>query len=371
MGKINGIFATKITGRVGQVVFRDRKGTNVVSQKPASVSNPRTAGQQWNRMIMRTVVAAYSSLKEICDHSFEGVAKGSLSQSLFMKQNIAIMQSRGQNFNLRRCNSLIANPYLISKGSLRSIQPTNVGADNLDIGFDSPVSQDNKISYYGIYLGVPEAANILNFADEDGRTGYQEQGIKVKSFLRAMGINAGEQLTFVVNYVPNNYNLTSNENVTQATTKTSFARIIIKSNEVGFEGKELLTACAFDENGKATSWAFKPERLTEDSVGFEHIRFCICKNFEGFNGSLYNFVFVPEDISNGYAQRIGINQGGAAIILSSKTNGVWNRSTSYFVPFENGQEYFAYDIISSYDPKDPYYLNNALPVIKVGNPVNE
>ena len=71
MGKIEGIFATNISGKVGNVVFRKAGKQNIVSQRPASIKNPRTDMQQRQRAYIKTVSSAYSVLKPICDHSFE------------------------------------------------------------------------------------------------------------------------------------------------------------------------------------------------------------------------------------------------------------------------------------------------------------
>ena len=87
MGKIEGIFATNISGKVGNVVFRKNGKQNIVSQRPASVKNPRTDMQQRQRAYIKTVSSAYSVLRPICDHSFEGVAYGADSMNFFKKEN--------------------------------------------------------------------------------------------------------------------------------------------------------------------------------------------------------------------------------------------------------------------------------------------
>lgn len=83
MGKVKGIFVGKICGSVGKVTFRCRSGENVVSQKIAQQTNPRTEAQQIQRMKMNTVVSAYSVLSKFCDHSFQNYnGKKKTSQGL-------------------------------------------------------------------------------------------------------------------------------------------------------------------------------------------------------------------------------------------------------------------------------------------------
>lgn len=362
MAKVNGIFSTKLQGKVGSVVYRVRKGTNIVSEKPSSVTNPRTSGQQYNRMVMRTVAAAYSSLKEICDHSFEGVSKGSMSQALFMRENIRLMQGKSHNFNLKRNSWLIQNNYLLSKGSLENIPLSKPCVLKQECGTDKLAGGGNEISYMGIYLGIEGFAKVVDLGKEEPDA---HGNIKEKFLLQALGIKRGQQLTFVCNYVPKNYQLISNADVTQPTTKTAFARLIIKE-EIGAEGKGILIPCAWNE-GQVTAYAFNPERFTEESVGIEHLRLVKCINTVQQFGSYWNLMYIPEDIEMDYNSKEGIYVGGAAVILSEKDGNTWKRSTSYLVPFDGSEEYLMMYVMSSYNPSDPYYLNNALPDIKVGD----
>lgn len=362
MAKVNGIFSTKLQGKVGSVVYRVRKGTNIVSEKPSSVANPRTSGQQYNRMVMRTVAAAYSSLKEICDHSFEGVSKGSLSQALFMRENIRLMQGKSHNFNLRRNTWMIPNNYLLSKGSLENIPLSNPSALKQECGTDLKLGGGNIVTYMGICFGIEGFGKVVDMAKDD----VDSLGdLKEKYLLESLGIKQGQQLTFVANYVPKNYQLISNADVTQPTTKTAFARLIIKE-EVDGGGKGILTPCAWNE-GQVTAYAFKSERLTEESVGVEHLRLVKCINAVEQFGSYWNLMYVPDDIEMDYYAKEGIYVGGAAVILSEKDGNTWKRSTTYLTPFDNSEEYMVMNVISSYNPSDPYYLNNALPDIKVGD----
>lgn len=363
MAKVNGIFSTKLQGKVGSVVYRVRKGTNIVSEKPSSVANPRTSGQQYNRMVMRTVAAAYSSLKEICDHSFEGVSKGSMSQALFMRENIRLMQGKSHNFNLRRNTWMIPNNYLLSKGSLENIPLSKPQALHQEAGKDGRDNTGKDVSYMGVYFGLNGIGKAIELGLEELDSGGD---IKEKYFLNALGIKQGQQLTFVTNYVPKNYSLVSNADVTQPTTKTAFARIIIKE-ELGGEGKGILTPVAWDAQNKPTAFEFKAERLTEESIGFEHIRIVKCTSAVEQFGSYWNLMYIPDDIEMDYYAKEGIYVGGAAVILSEKNGNTWKRSTTYLVPFDGSEEYMMMYVISSYNPSDPYYLNNALPDIKVGD----
>lgn len=75
-------------GSVGDLTFFRRNGEQITRAKVTQVANPRTAAQLIQRMIFATAATAYSRLKSICDHSFEGVQYGSRSQARFMSLNL-------------------------------------------------------------------------------------------------------------------------------------------------------------------------------------------------------------------------------------------------------------------------------------------
>ena len=75
-------------GKVGDLVFTRRNGEQVTRPRVRVVDNPKTEGQMIQRMIFASVIAAYSRMKSICDHSFEGVNYGADSQAKFMSENL-------------------------------------------------------------------------------------------------------------------------------------------------------------------------------------------------------------------------------------------------------------------------------------------
>ena len=111
MAIIKGTFGTNLRNRVGQVVYRNRGGVNIASARPASVKNPRTAAQMKQRMVFTTVQSAYKKMREIVDHSQEGVTYGAKTMASFMKMNLIEL---GKNY---------ANGAFCLKGNSNSIAP--------------------------------------------------------------------------------------------------------------------------------------------------------------------------------------------------------------------------------------------------------
>lgn len=112
-------------GSVGDLTFYRRNSQQVTRARARVVKNPKTLAQQMQRAIMRTSVEAYKVIKEICDHSWEGVAYGANSYAEFQKQNMAMLRrlaaDGGENtksFLPSGFNGLVAMPWVLSKGSI-------------------------------------------------------------------------------------------------------------------------------------------------------------------------------------------------------------------------------------------------------------
>lgn len=130
MAVVNGIMGGGLSGSVGKVTFRKGvKGETIASQKAEKVHNPQTEDQAYQRMCMNTAMKAYSAMKEICNHSFEGVAYGQKSMSTFIQENLygiksgfaGISQVLNFGFTAKGIMGNVApRPFLVSKGSLQS-----------------------------------------------------------------------------------------------------------------------------------------------------------------------------------------------------------------------------------------------------------
>lgn len=112
-------------GSVGDLTFYRRNAQQITRARSRVVKNPKTLAQQMQRAIMRTAVGAYGVIKNICDHSFEGVAYGADSYAKFLKLNLDMLRglaaAGGENtksFLPAGFNGLVAMPWVLSKGSI-------------------------------------------------------------------------------------------------------------------------------------------------------------------------------------------------------------------------------------------------------------
>ena len=127
----NGGSRAYIRGRIGSDVYSVGKNgmgekQQVVRSLAEQVSNPRSSGQMFGRMIMSTTMQAVSALTAIIDHSFDGYPKGQPSISQFIKNNYALIKadalahpSSNNEFGLNKYQEkgIKVGNYLISDGN--------------------------------------------------------------------------------------------------------------------------------------------------------------------------------------------------------------------------------------------------------------
>lgn len=123
-------------GKVGDLVFARRLGQQTTRAYNSSPKDAKTRSQVTQRVKMANVIAMYRALKNICNHSFEGLDVGQTSYSAFVKANLT-----GNKVSLTKeaasFGACVVAPYLISRGSLPSVQVEGTGADavtNISVG---------------------------------------------------------------------------------------------------------------------------------------------------------------------------------------------------------------------------------------------
>ena len=170
----NGGSRAYIRGRIGSDVYSVGKNgmgekQQVVRSLAEQVSNPRTSGQMFGRMIMSTTMQAVSALTAIIDHSFDGVPKGQPSISQFIKTNYALIKAdalahsdSGNFFGLNKYQEkgVMMGKYIISDGNV--VLPTAI-----------------TTAYGGLQIEMPA-------------TGYTVGDLKA-----ALGLSADGYLTYV------------------------------------------------------------------------------------------------------------------------------------------------------------------------------
>ena len=144
-------------GSTKTLTFSVYNGKQVTKDRVADVKNPRSALQMKQRAIMATALHGYSALKEICDHSFEGITYGQKSMNYFMTENARMIRATAPNVNLSTYKGIsVPNAYIISKGSLNG--PVIVA------------DKDSTEYYFSVHLSKSESYTFGSLMEKIGAT---------------------------------------------------------------------------------------------------------------------------------------------------------------------------------------------------------
>lgn len=175
MAKVKGLFGTMLRGSVGNVTFRKHDKKNIASQKVSNAKKSSTSGQIYQRAIGNTTMQAYSCLKSICDHSFEGTQYGALSMSHFLHINNLLLRNLGNKARFLRKGlgaKVAPVPFIVAEGSL---PPINVVEDSSAAG---------KASKW--YLADLQSNTLENW-----------KKITPRDFMGRLRLDVGDQLSLV------------------------------------------------------------------------------------------------------------------------------------------------------------------------------
>lgn len=298
-------------GSVGDLTFYRRNAQQITRARSRVVKNPKTLAQQMQRAIMRTAVAAYGVLKEVCDHSFEGIAYGADSYAKFLKLNLDMLRSRaaagGENtksFIPSGFNGLVAMPWVLSKGSIAWA------------GLTDFTVQEGDYIYFNHAFPAASALDAITY----------------KQFADGLGLQQGDQITLISA-------LKRSDIDESAAVEINVSRLIL-SPALG----EYAETPLFDEQGRIND----PNPLNE---GMDYYVFN-----KGTDG-----VIVARNAADPDVDTIGC----AVIISRRASDNSWLRSPSTFV-FNQTQQEGGYTLrqasmVASNEIVTPsdWYLNNA------------
>lgn len=184
------LFLGQARGAVGDVVFTRVDGEQIARSRNRRPKNPQTAIQLLQRVLMKSNSLSYSMFSDICDHSFQGKQQGTPNQSEYTRVNIAFMRDElaqlindndpeeimtDQDTNYAGKNNVlpVLRPYIMSGGTLAPIGVT-VGAS----GF-----------------------SVTDFSTLDWDVVTGGVGPSYQAVIDALGLQQGDQLTFLFAYV--------------------------------------------------------------------------------------------------------------------------------------------------------------------------
>lgn len=297
-------------GKVGDVVFSRVNGQQITRARAAVVKNPQTEKQMIQRIILNTVIQAYSRMAEICDHSFEGVAVGQDNMSKFMRENMSILRKYVADYAAE--NGTFVGCYAFVPKGLNMFTPNNW---KIATGQLPEVNLASVSPTEGAKINITSAEVIPTYGE----------------IITSLGLQRGDQLTFI-----------GQELYTDGRAAFKFARVILDPREA--DGSQADITTPFLDNGSVN----KPSPRNEGS----------------------DIVFTTA--ANELVFDLGENsQYGAAVIVSrQKSDGSWLRSNSAIQLAENipytlvgamdMQEAIDYALSGGIELESDRYLNNAV-----------
>lgn len=151
MAKSKGFFGIR-TGSTKNFTFSELNGEQITKERVSKVKNPRTISQMRQRMLMATIGAAYSYLKDIADHSFEGKTVGQQCMSEFMRLNLNKFRDAAQDSNaayaMNAYGDKLINPmrYILAKGSLPALPYVANTSNQIELSYNvEDVSTAEKV----------------------------------------------------------------------------------------------------------------------------------------------------------------------------------------------------------------------------------
>ena len=315
MSKV-GFWLKGSTGKLaGTTLYKGANG-ETIQREVVSPSNPKTQAQNIQRIVMSTVGAAYSVMKAICDHSFEGTKKGQETMSLFMSENIqkcraAIeeMQSQGVAFlnmysfvPVGMKHAFAPNQYLVAMGSLPQVKTAWIEDGT------------SHIVYPTVQLVTTNT--------------YEE-------VINKLGLKRGDQLTFC----------TVKQGATIQESQFNYARVILDPTDPETFLPLTLDTAFLDENGYVNKPSVRNEGKFKFLINASGLRYW------------YEDLYTTEE-----------DAVAAFVIVSRKEGDTWKRSTTYVAyPGETAGSYSmqdCLDMVSSGAQHQIYagsdqYLNNA------------
>ena len=198
MAKSKSFFGLR-RGSTKTLTFQVNNGKQITKDRVYEVKNPRTEAQMKQRMVMATASAAYANMKEIVDHSFEGITYGQMNMSEFIRVNAkAIRDTLGGEakfgFNAYQDRSLMIGQYIMSRGSANSVPQAKVeytGSAQVAVSYSFGAAGAKTASQILAALGLSagEMATCCFIADIDGESYANQFG-----FVRFKAIAGGDTI---------------------------------------------------------------------------------------------------------------------------------------------------------------------------------
>lgn len=159
MAKSNSFFGLR-RGSTKSLTFAVNDGMQITKDRVTQVKNPRTKAQMAQRCLLKTISLAYSSMKSILDHSFEGVSYGALSMRHFQSINFNLVKAArfatAKTIGYAKYGDSTPNlgQYVIAQGSLSQPNFQEFTLAVQGSGISIAVSNVTTVADFATKLGI-------------------------------------------------------------------------------------------------------------------------------------------------------------------------------------------------------------------------
>lgn len=174
------MFLGQVRGSVGDVTFWVGRGQQMSRVRRRQISNPRSTGQQIQRMIFASVSWSYQLLKPIADHSFEGVTYGGPSQNKFFSLNLKQLRAYYPKDQKTDNRPIDTKAFILPSREGAIGCGLQIAAGTLPEVMPRVVAEDGQLAGFGRGIKLAEGAQ-MTFAN----------------MLKCLGAVAGDQITLV------------------------------------------------------------------------------------------------------------------------------------------------------------------------------
>lgn len=299
----------QLRGKRGGMVYYRANGQQISRARNFSPKNPKSAKQAVQRMILATAAKVAAAYKPIVNHSFEGIREGELSirhfRALLMKRarNVVAVYINGDESQSAAANFALKGAPIVGAVDGMQLSTGSLSALNYVVAGGS--------IFHNATAAIPEQVSS-----------YEQYA----AALQLLGLQPGDQLTFIVQYRNPKAPVAEFNGQTQFAQIVRYARITFKSNPTITEATTLIVGEAFNPLFVETSEGLLP----------------------GVSRSSNNISYdVNQD---------GLDLMGAALIRSQKSETGWRYSNAEFKADADTLD--ANDAIDVY----PSYMADATPV---------
>lgn len=177
------------SGKLGDIVVSRTNGQQITRVRVRKIKNPRTTRQQIQRLIIASVSRAYSGMKEITNHSFQGYAYGAANMNRFNKLNADLVRNRLASFGIdpQYDEDWTATDFPATYTDPSSVNPNGPAINNWIIS-EGTLPQVPFESVNGNWPDEASQGLRIKIANEGAALTY-------KQVIDALGLQPGDQLT--------------------------------------------------------------------------------------------------------------------------------------------------------------------------------